>query len=84
MNHDIRTGVSLYSFQEDYYEGRRDLEGCIAARHRELDDRLPENVKDARIKPEVMRLGQLLRHAWYLERGTGTSAFTRLLTAVTI
>lgn len=31
MNHDIRTGASLYSFQEDYYEGRRDLEGCIAA-----------------------------------------------------
>lgn len=31
MNHDLRTGVSLYSFQEDYYEGRRDLEGCIAA-----------------------------------------------------
>lgn len=31
MSHDIRTGASLYSFQEDYYEGRRDLEGCIAA-----------------------------------------------------
>lgn len=31
MTHDIRTGASLYSFQEDYYEGRRDLEGCIAA-----------------------------------------------------
>lgn len=31
MTYDIRTGVSLYSFQEDYYEGRRDLEGCIAA-----------------------------------------------------
>ncbi|WP_228489237.1 sugar phosphate isomerase/epimerase family protein [Raineyella fluvialis] len=31
MTHDLRTGVSLYSFQEDYYEGRRDLEGCIAA-----------------------------------------------------
>lgn len=31
MTHDIRRGVSLYSFQEDYYEGRRDLEGCVAA-----------------------------------------------------
>jgi len=31
MTHDLRTGVSLYSFQEDYYVGRRDLEGCIAA-----------------------------------------------------
>ncbi len=31
MTHNIRTGVSLYSFQDDYYEGRRDLEGCIAA-----------------------------------------------------
>lgn len=27
----IKRGCSLYSFQEDYYEGRRDLEGCIAA-----------------------------------------------------
>lgn len=31
MSSDIRTGASLYSFQEDYFEGRRDLEGCIAA-----------------------------------------------------
>ncbi len=31
MSYDLRTGASLYSFQEDYYEGRRDLEGCIAA-----------------------------------------------------
>lgn len=31
MTYDIRTGVSLYSFQEDYYFGRRDLEGCIEA-----------------------------------------------------
>ncbi|MCV2394380.1 sugar phosphate isomerase/epimerase [Actinotalea sp. M2MS4P-6] len=31
MAHDIRTGASLYSFQDDYFEGKRDLEGCIAA-----------------------------------------------------
>ena len=29
VRHDIRTGVSLYSFQDDYFEGRLDLEGCI-------------------------------------------------------
>lgn len=29
MSYDLRTGVSLYSFQDDYYEGRLDLEGCI-------------------------------------------------------
>ena len=31
MSYDIKRGVSLYSFQEDYYEGRRTLEQCIAA-----------------------------------------------------
>lgn len=27
----IRRGISLYSFQDDYFRGVRDLEGCIAA-----------------------------------------------------
>ena len=31
MTQGIRRGISLYSFQDDYFEGRRDLEGCIAA-----------------------------------------------------
>ena len=31
MTSQIKRGVSLYSFQEDYYEGRRTLEQCIAA-----------------------------------------------------
>lgn len=28
---DIKTSVSLYSYQEEYYDGRLDLEGCIRA-----------------------------------------------------
>jgi sugar phosphate isomerase/epimerase len=27
--YDIRTSVSLYSYQQEYYEGKLDLEGCI-------------------------------------------------------
>lgn len=27
----IKLGVSLYSYQDSYYFGRQDLEGCIAA-----------------------------------------------------
>lgn len=30
-NHDIKLGVSLYSYQDNYYFKRFDLEGCIAA-----------------------------------------------------
>lgn len=30
-NHDIRLGVSLYCYQDNYYFHRHDLEGCIAA-----------------------------------------------------
>lgn len=30
-NHDIKLGVSLYSYQDSYYFGKQDLEGCIAA-----------------------------------------------------
>lgn len=31
MNYDIKRSVSLYSYQQEYYEGRLDLEGCIKA-----------------------------------------------------
>lgn len=30
-NNDIKLGISLYSYQDNYYFGRHDLEGCIAA-----------------------------------------------------
>ena len=30
-NNDIKLGVSLYSYQDSYYFGKHDLEGCIAA-----------------------------------------------------
>jgi len=30
-NHDIKLGVSLYSYQDNYYFHKHDLEGCIAA-----------------------------------------------------
>ncbi len=30
-NNDIKLGVSLYSYQDNYYFGRQDLEGCMAA-----------------------------------------------------
>ncbi|MBS5523945.1 MAG: TIM barrel protein [Clostridiales bacterium] len=30
-NHDIKLGVSLYSYQDNYYFRRFDLEGCVAA-----------------------------------------------------
>jgi sugar phosphate isomerase/epimerase len=30
-NHDIKLGVSLYSYQDNYYFKKHDLEGCIAA-----------------------------------------------------
>lgn len=30
-NHDIKLGVSLYSYQDTYYFGKQDLEGCLAA-----------------------------------------------------
>ncbi len=30
-NHDIKLGVSLYSYQDSYYFHKHDLEGCIAA-----------------------------------------------------
>lgn len=30
MAETMKTGVSLYSYQEDYYEGRLSMEGCIA------------------------------------------------------
>ncbi len=29
MSYDIKRSVSLYSYQQEYYEGRLDLEGCI-------------------------------------------------------
>lgn len=29
MNHDIKRSVSLYSYQDEYYDGRLDLEGCL-------------------------------------------------------
>lgn len=31
MNYDIKLGVSLYSYQDNYYFHKHDLEGCIAA-----------------------------------------------------
>lgn len=31
MNHEIKRGVSLYSYQDEFYTGRLDLEGCIKA-----------------------------------------------------
>lgn len=31
MSNGIKRGISLYSFQDAYFEGRLDLEGCIAA-----------------------------------------------------
>ena len=30
-NHDIKLGVSLYSYQDNYYFHKHDLEGCLAA-----------------------------------------------------
>ena len=30
-DHDIKLGVSLYSYQDNYYFKKHDLEGCIAA-----------------------------------------------------
>ncbi len=30
MSADIKTSVSLYSYQDEYYSGRQDLEGCLA------------------------------------------------------
>lgn len=30
-DHDIKLGVSLYSYQDNYYFGKHNLEGCIAA-----------------------------------------------------
>ncbi len=30
-NHDIKLGVSLYSYQDNFYFGKHDLKGCIAA-----------------------------------------------------
>lgn len=29
MNYDIKRSVSLYSYQDEYYDGRLDLEGCL-------------------------------------------------------
>ncbi len=29
MNYDIKRSVSLYSYQDEYYEGKLDLEGCL-------------------------------------------------------
>ena len=30
MSYDIKRGVSLYSYQDEYYNGQLDLEGCLA------------------------------------------------------
>ena len=30
-NSDIKLGVSLYSYQDNYYFHKHDLEGCLAA-----------------------------------------------------
>ncbi len=29
MSHDIKRSVSLYSYQDEYYNGQLDLEGCL-------------------------------------------------------
>ena len=33
MSADIKRSVSLYSYQDEYYDGRLDLEGCLKATH---------------------------------------------------
>ena len=29
MNHDMKRSISLYSYQDEYYDGKLDLEGCL-------------------------------------------------------
>ena len=29
MSYDIKRSVSLYSYQDEYYDGKLDLEGCL-------------------------------------------------------
>lgn len=64
----INMGVSLYSLQEDYYLGKRDLEGCIAASVNEIGSKGIEIIIDEMPLPGYRENGSVVSpnvKAWW-------------------